>query len=195
MDKKKLTNLEQLLDLIEEASKERDDISFGIILDSIGSRSFGPLLLFAGVMTVIGDIPGMAMVTSFIVLLTSGQLVLGKKHFWFPYLIRKQSISHQTLCKILKALRPAARFIDRWIKPRLQIFMGRAGIYLIAITSTAIALVTPLLQVIPFTTNITGLAITAFGLGMISHDGLWVLFALILTAGTFGLMIYSFFNL
>ena len=57
----KITNIEELLDAIEESIPKSEDLSLENVLDSIGHRSFGPLLLIAGLVMAapaIGDIPG-----------------------------------------------------------------------------------------------------------------------------------------
>jgi hypothetical protein len=43
-----VTNLEQLLDRIGKATQDDDRVSLGAVLDVVGRRSFGPLLLLAG---------------------------------------------------------------------------------------------------------------------------------------------------
>lgn len=56
------TDLEELLDRIEDAAQEDDPVSVGGILDEVGRRSFGPLLLVAGITTlapiVVFTLPG-----------------------------------------------------------------------------------------------------------------------------------------
>src|SRR5690606_34742905 len=74
------TNLEQLLDRIGEAARQHQDggVSLDAILDEIGRRSFGPLLLVAGLITlapIIGDIPGVPGLMGLLVLLIAGQVL------------------------------------------------------------------------------------------------------------------------
>lgn len=53
----------------------------------IGRRSFGPLLLMAGLIIlapVVGDIPGVPSIMGVFIVLVSVQLLIGQEHFWLP---------------------------------------------------------------------------------------------------------------
>lgn len=53
-----IMNVEQLLDRIREAAQDENRVSWGAILEVVGRRSFGPLLLVTGLFTlapIIGD--------------------------------------------------------------------------------------------------------------------------------------------
>ena len=82
-----LTNMEQLLDRIRSSTEGKDRVSVGDILAAVGKRSFGPVILVAGLITIaplIGDIPGMPTLLGLIVLLTLGQLLFRQQHIWLP---------------------------------------------------------------------------------------------------------------
>jgi hypothetical protein len=111
-----LTNLEQLLEHIGRVTTGcQERVSLGMILEAIGSRSFGPLLLFAGIIMVspLSGIPGIPTTMALFVLLIAGQLLFGRKHFWLPQLLLNRSVSCTRLYRTLKWLEPPARGIDR----------------------------------------------------------------------------------
>jgi hypothetical protein len=183
-----ITGLDQLLDKIGEAAKTGERVPLGSILETVGSRSFGPLLLVAGLVTlapIIGDIPGMPTIMGLMVLLISGQMLIRQDRFWLPEWLLKRSVARDDLCKTLDWLRRPARFLDRLIRPRLFLFIRDAGLYVIAVTCLAIAAVMPIMETIPFSANIAGVALTAFGLALIASDGLLALLAFVFTAGAF----------
>lgn len=187
-------SLEQLLDRVEKSAQEGDRVSLGAVVEAVGSRSFGPLLLVAGLIAlspVIGDIPGMPTIVAILVALTAGQLLFGRRHFWLPRWLLRRSLRRDTLCKVLKWLQRPARFIDRLLRPRLTLFTQGAGVYVIALVCIVIAATMPAMEVVPFTANAAGAALTAFGLSLIAHDGLLALLAFAFTAATFGLVIYG----
>ncbi|MCK9274086.1 MAG: exopolysaccharide biosynthesis protein [Syntrophales bacterium] len=189
-------NLEQLLDRIGGASEDKEHISLRTIMESVGSRSFGPLLLLAGLITlapVIGDIPGMPTIMGLFVLLTAGQLFLKRNHFWLPSWLLDRSISRGKVTASLKWLRPAGRFFDRLLRQRLTVLTRHMGVYAVALACIFIAAVMPLMELIPFSANIAGAALTAFGLSLIAHDGLLAVIAFVFTAAAFGLVMYYFF--
>lgn len=189
-----VTNLEQLLDRIRALAKDEDRISLDAILDAVGRRSFGPFLLVAGLVTVmplIGDIPGIPTMMGLIVMLTAVQLLFRRDHFWLPQWLLKRSAPKDKLCKVLDWLRRPARFLDRLSRPRLSILVRGAGVYVIAVTCIIIAAATPAMEVVPFSANGAGAALTVFGLSLIAHDGLLALIALTVTVSTFGFVAYQ----
>jgi hypothetical protein len=188
------TNLEQLLDRIGEAAQDGDQVSFGRILELVGRRSFAPLVLFAGLITVaplIGDIPGVPTIIGVFVVLIAGQLLFHREHFWLPRWLLKRSVAREKLRKALTWLRPPARFIDRFLSPRLTWFTHATGISAIAMVCVVIAAAMPAMEVVPLSANGAGAALTAFGLSLIAHDGLLALVAFVFTALTCGLAVYS----
>ena len=181
------TDLEELLDRIEDAAQEDEPVSVRDILDEVGRRSFGPLLLVAGIVTlapIVGDIPGVPTVIGLMVLLIAGQLLLSREQFWLPEWVLKRSTSREKLCKALGWMRRPARFVDRFLRPRLPLLTQGPMVYVVAVSCVAIAAAMPLMEVVPFSANLAGVALTAFGLALIAHDGLLALIAFAFTAGT-----------
>jgi hypothetical protein len=191
-----LTNLEQLLDRIADAAQDRDRVSLGAVLEVVGRRSFGPLLLVAGLVAlapIIGDIPGVPTIIGTVVFLIAIQLLLGREHFWLPRWLLKRSVASGRLCNALKWLRSPARFVDRLLRPRLTIFTKGAVIYVIAMLCIIIAISMPTMEVVPFVANVAGAAITAFGLSLIARDGLLALIAFAFTTISVGLVAHTIF--
>lgn len=186
-------SLEELLDRIDEATPDEGEVSLEAILDSVGRRSFGPLLLLAGLITLaplVGDIPGVPTLMAIFVLLTAGQLLLRREHFWLPRWMLERSVKQENLDRALRWLRRPVHFVDRWIHPRLEVLVTGPGLLLVAGVCVAIALVMPLMEVVPFSANGAGAALTTFGLSLIAKDGLLALVALTVTLGTLGLVAY-----
>ncbi len=188
-----ITNLEQVLDRLELASDDTRDVSLEKVMDALGRRSFAPLLLVAGLVVLApgpGDIPGVPTIVAVVVLLTAGQLLLRRSELWLPQWLLRRSIDKDKLCKAIGWLRPPSRFIDRWLQPRLPRLTHD---FAIAAACVVIAAVLPFLEVVPFSANVAGAALTAFALSLIAHDGLLALIAWGFTAATLGLGIYHLF--
>ena len=181
------TNLEQLLDRISKAAREKGPVSVNDILNVLGRRSFGPVLLAAGLVTLaplIGDIPGVPTIIGAVVFLMAIQLLLGRKHFWLPYWLLRRSVERDKLCKGLEWMRSSARFIDRFLRPRLTVFADDAAVYAIAVICLVIAATMPVMELVPFSANAAGIVLTIFGLSLIARDGLLALIAFVMTAVT-----------
>lgn len=191
---RELSNLEELLKRIKDADGENGEVTFDDILDEVGRRSFAPLLLLAGIITaapVVGDIPGVPTIMGIFVLVTTGQLLFQREHFWLPDWILKRSADKEKVEKGIGWMVKPAKFIDKWSKPRLTLFTHGTGHYVIAAVCMLIALAMPMMEVIPFSANVAGIAFTLFGLSLITHDGVLVILALIFALGTFGIILFG----
>lgn len=191
-----ITTLTQLIEKIAEVIEQRERISLDEVLDSIGTRSLGPLLLVAGLITlapVIGDIPGVPTIMAILVLLIAGQLLFQREHLWLPKWLLSRSVSRQKMQKVLGWSRKPARFVDRYIHSRMPRLVEGKGQYLVALVCIVIALAMPLMEVIPFSANFAGLALAAFGLALIARDGALALVALAVVGLLFGFMAFQLF--
>jgi len=185
------TSLQQMLQqLCDAATDER--VSVDAMLEAVGRRSFGPLISLAGLVTLspVGDIPGVPTMVAVLVLLLSSQLLWGRSSFWLPGWLLRKSIARSKMTKSIGWLERRARFIDRFLRPRLSMFVEGLAVGVIATVSLLISLAMPVMEVIPFSASGAGAALTAFGLALIARDGLIALLALIFTVTTGGLIFY-----
>ena len=190
----KVSNLEEILNRIEEAGEENEQVTIDEILDEIGHRSFAPILLLAGIIIsapIVGDIPGVPTVMGAFVFLTSVQMLLNKDHLWLPGWLLNRSVEKNKIRKGVSYMYKPARFIDRLSKPRLGDFTHGPGLYLIAAICLVISLALPAMEFIPFSANIAGIAFTIFGLALITNDGILAILALLFAFGTFGFLLYG----
>ena len=152
-DRRPPHNLEELVDRIDEAANNHERVSLDVMMDEVGRRSFGPLLLLGGLLMaapVIGDIPGVPVLLGLFVVLVAVQLLFGHYHFWLPQWLLKRSVRSEKVKKTTnKWLRRPARFIDRFLRKRLPFFTERGGTRAIAIACTLLALSTPVAEFIP----------------------------------------------
>ena len=188
------TTLGELIEELSQAGEEDGKVSVETLVQLVGRRSFGPILLLAGLIAVspLSGIPGMPTTVATLVILVSVQFLLRRDHFWLPQWILRRRISHGKFCKALDVMRRPAQFVDKLIRPRLAIMTHQAGIYAIAILCIVIAATMPPLEILPFAATTAGAALTAFGLSAIAHDGVVGLIAILLTLGVAGIVIYSF---
>jgi hypothetical protein len=181
----RLTNIEELLDRIRAAAKDKKQVTVNALYKEVGDRSFGPLILLAGLVTLaplLGDIPGVPTTVGLVVILVTSQMVIGRSHFWLPKFLLNRSVSSAKLRKALSWLQRPARFVDRLIGPRLVGLTGGAATRVIAGLCLLIGTAMPLMDFVPFTANIAGAALTAFGLSIIARDGLLAIGAFVFTA-------------
>lgn len=188
--------LVDLLDRVDGAVQGCERASLGMALRAFGNRAFGPVLLFAGIVTlapIIGDIPGVPTLMGIVVFLTAVQMMFNPGYFWLPDWLLNRSIGKDKVGKALDVLRRPARFIDRLIGPRLTFVVGKAGSYAIAAACLLIACLMPPMELVPFSANGAGAALTAFGLALVAQDGLLALLAFAFTGAAAGLTFYGLF--
>lgn len=181
-------DLEELLDqLAWSADTDHTQISVQEIITAVGTRSFGPLLMLVGALIAspLSGIPMFPSITAAIVLLVSVQLLLGKRYFWLPSWLLRRTVPREKMATAVRWLRPSARFIDRLIRPRLVLLVkGSVATRIAALLCLVIASVMPLLEFIPFSSSLAGVVLTAFGLSLVSRDGLLALVAYLAAGAT-----------
>ena len=187
----KLTNIEDLLDRIDAGSRDKKRVTLDDLHKEVGRRSFGPLMLLAGLVTLaplVGDIPGVPTTVGMVVMMVAGQMVIGRTQFWLPQFLLNRSVSSAKLRKAMSWLERPARFVDRLIRPRLVALTDGVATRVIAGLCLLVGAAMPLMDFVPFTANIAGVALTAFGLSIIARDGLLAIGALIFTVLAVGLV-------
>ncbi len=190
-DREGLHDLEDVLESLQTVSDRNDKVSIGDIQDEIGRRSFGPFLLVFGVivLTPVGGIPGVPTAFGVIVLLFAVQLLIGKDHFWLPGFISNRSVDAKKLAKAAKKVQPAAKWIDRFLRPRMHYFVKGPAVYCVAVACVMLAVMLPALEIVPFGAAAPAAAITAFALALVAEDGLLALLGYMATGASIFLIV------
>jgi len=173
------TNLSGVLEEIRKGINEDhpdDQVKLGAILNAVGRRAYGPLLLVIGLVAIspLTIVPGANWLTAVLILLIAGQMMLGLKRPWVPPQALRLSFSRQAVLSALDKASPWARRVDVVLKPRLTFFTEPLWVNLAAAFCVLAGLVTIPLALIPFGPVAPSLAVVIFGLGMTAKDGLWI---------------------
>ena len=187
-------SLEELIDTIEAIEAPSGQISFDAVLDATGQRSFGPLLLLAGLVTlapVISGIPGVPSAMAVFTLLISAQLLLGRRAFWLPNWLCERKLSRDKVHKGLGWMRKPARLVDRMLRHRCTFMTGKHGVRLTALACFILALAMPPMEFVPLTVNIAGIALSLFGLALMARDGVLSILAFVVTATGLATIFYN----
>lgn len=187
-----LQNLQQMIECISAlaSDKENDRVSMEMVVEAIGNRSFGPMLMLIGMtlFSPLSGVPGMSFFMAAFVLLVAVQMLIGRKTFWLPAFILDRSVERGKLQKALTWLEKPARGIDKVLKPRLTFLVRRKGSYAVAVLCVVVGLVMPFMELLPFSSSVAGLALLALGVALVVQDGLLVLLALALFGGVFSVL-------
>lgn len=187
-------DLEQVLQELDSCASRTDPVTVGDVVDAVGSRTFAPLILIPGLVMLapgVGDIPGVPVLMGALVILVLVQMLMSRRHIWLPEWLERRSVRAALVHKTAGWLRKPARFTDRWTRPRYQWALHHGGFVVIAMACILVAMATPVMEVVPFSANLAGLVITAFGLALIAQDGLIAMIAMALALGTGGFLVYQ----
>lgn len=191
-----IDSLERLLDRLVEAGADDDEanggesVSLDAMLDAVGRRAFGPVLLLPGliiVAPVIGDIPTVPTLMAVVIILAAAQLLGRRRTFWFPAWLTRRSVKRKHVQKAARGLRKPARWVDRLLRRRLVALTGTTGSMCIAATCVVLALAIPPMELIPFSATVAGTAVAGFGVALIAEDGLVALLAFLVTVSALAL--------
>lgn len=187
------TDLEGLLTALRQADDGKQRIPMQAVFAAVGTRSYGPLLLLAGLITLaplLGDIPGVPTAVGLFVIIVSVQLLAGRDHFWLPAWLLDRSVPRDRYRRALGWMRRPARVTDRILRRRLPLFTSRPAQFAAGVGCLVVGAAMPLMEFVPFSANGAGAALMAFGLSFVAKDGLLALIAFVFAAATFGFAAY-----
>jgi len=182
---------EVLLSLVRDFSGER--ISIQDIIDGLGERSFGFVLLLFGLLSALALVPGLATFTALPLLFFGLQMLAGYRTPWLPAFIAKRDVARSDLEKTLERGAPLMRRIERFCRPRFEFLIGSVGERLLGLLVFVLAVIIALPG--PGTNFPPGIAIAFMSIAIIERDGLLVLFGVLgsvlaLYVGWLGLQLF-----
>lgn len=191
--------MDSLVDVVETMASADDnddgEIPVRSIFETVGQKSFGPLLLVPGliVLSPISGIPGIPTLGGIAILLVAGQMLIGRESVWLPEFILDRTVKRPKMDKAKRFLLPIARFVDRFTGRRVESLTAAPWSYVIAGTCALIAVIMPPLEAILFANVVTAAAVSAFGLALVAADGVLAIVAFVLTAAGISLGAYGLF--
>ena len=186
------TPLEDTLDDALEVTDGEDEVSVGELVDAYGTRSFGPALVLFGLLALfppIGAVPGIPIILGAALLLFAVQFVVGRDHVWLPGFVTERSFERERLEKAEDKARTWLRKLDKLFTERLTFATGPKAEKAAAVAAVLHALLMIPLEFVSLVA-VPGIALTAFGVGLMARDGLFMLIGF---AATFGGIAALFF--
>ena len=179
---KSANSLSDILDQLVE-NTEGSRVTIGQLLEALGSRSIGPLLVVPALIAVAptGAIPGMSLVTGAIIFLVSAQLFSPSQVLWLPSKLRQFSFSREKLKSAVTAAKPYVSRIENYMQPRLTTLTETPMTYVVALICMCLAVSMYPLALVPFAVALPGTAVLLFGLALTMRDGALVIAGLALT--------------
>jgi len=160
------------------ADESRDRVSVADLLASMDSRAMGALLLIFALPNVLPSLPGTSGILGLPLIYLTSQMMLGRLP-WLPKFIAARSVSRTDFANLVDRLAPWLAWSERFLKPRLSWLVHEKAERLIGALALILSVI--LLLPIPFGNMLPALAITLFALGLMEHDGVWVIGGVVVT--------------
>ena len=186
---KPVNNLDSLLRSLV-LKTEGESVSVRDLLNAVGRRAYGPILMLLGFIAIspLTIVPGANWLVALLTLIIAVQILFGRKWPWIPRKVQDVSFPRNALVRGVAISEKYARFIDRFIAPRLTFLTEPPFVLLVALVCIAAALITFPLGLIPFGPILPGLTILLFGLGLTARDGFMLILASAALAGAIWLV-------
>jgi len=151
-----------------------DSINLRQILNQLGERSFGFLLV---IVTIISFIPLISVITGVIFCIIGVQMMLGIKKIQLPKFILDRHISSVKINKAFQIVAPKIQYLETYIRPRWHLFnsnlVTRVNGLMIVLLGIINGIPLPLTNIAP------AVLIMILGIGLIEKDGLVQFIALL----------------
>jgi hypothetical protein len=163
---------EMLQNLLQQSSGET--IRLGELMQSLGSRAFGPTLLICALPEALPlPIAGVSAIIGTPLVIFSAQLLLGYSSPWVPRWLANRTVKRTDFERITRQiLRHLYRF-ERVIRPRWQFATSPLVERLLGLLFLVLAFV--IVLPIPFGNMLPAIVIVVISLGLIEADGVLVI--------------------
>jgi hypothetical protein len=165
---------EVLEGLLEEFPNER--ITVGELLDCLGGRGLGVLLLILALPMCVPNIPGISTIFGFLMLAPALQMMFGQRKLWLPHKTRDYAFPREGLRKAIHAAVPFLKRIEVLIKPRFSFLTGWPVTAYIGFQTLLMALI--LILPIPGGNWPPGVTVAITALALLQRDGILMLLSL-----------------
>lgn len=160
-----------LLEVLTQEGAER--VSIGELIDRLGDRAFGVLILLCALPNCVPGPPGVSTVTGTPIVIFSLQLLFGSPRPWLPAFLRRRDFSRAEFLKLVRVAEPWIRKLERVSRPRLGFLVDgmaeRFAGLVVFLLSVVLILPVPLGNLFP------AIAIGIIALALMEQDGLAIL--------------------
>lgn len=186
------TTLNQVLDQVVD-KVEADHVSLGEIMKILGTRSYGPMLLFVSLISMLPPIsitPGLPILTGSLIVIMSVQLLMLRSSPWLPSRVVNYSFSRERLMKVVERARPWATRAGKVTRARLALLFEPPFINVIALICILLGLLSLPLSVLPAGENIPTAGVLFFSLALTARDGVLAFLGLIVSGISIASLVY-----
>lgn len=170
--------------LLERLAREftGERISLRDILQAMGDRAFGVLMLILALPNAIGigTIPGLSTVTGVPQIFVAIQMILGLSRPWFPAWALDRGLAAKDFRTMVERSLPYLKKGERMLQPRWPALVSPLAERAIGVISLILAVIQAL--PIPFGNQPPAVATALMSLGIIERDGMFVAIGFVASA-------------
>lgn len=159
-----------------------EKVSVGWVVERLGSRSFGAIILLMGLPNVIPQIPGMSTIFGLLIMLPAMQLVLGLRTMWLPSYLSRIMLPCDKVAAVVKLAIPWVKKFEKMIKPRLTVLTYPPMENIVGALVLLLGFI--LFLPIPGGNWLPAMSCCLFALGMLERDGFFTLLGLAAAVGS-----------
>jgi len=156
-----------LLQELIDGTASTKHFTLGWLIGNLPERSFGVIILFLGLFSLL---PFISYASGVLILILMLQLILGYRSPVFPRWLLLRQMSSRYLVRLDRHVVPALKHLERIVRPRWSDFLRRAQRIsaIIVLLLTILSLLAPL----PFANIPVAMVTILMALAYIEHDGL-----------------------
>lgn len=171
----------------ETASGDR--IPLGDLVDALGERTFGLVMLVMALPCAIPFLYGVPQVVSVPMVFVAAQMLIGRKALWLPEKLRARAFSKADYAAMIARARPWLLRFERLARPRLTVLASRPLERLVGLVMlvASLSIAVPL----PLTNTVPGIGVAILAVGLIERDGLLVLAGAFVALVWIGFLVFA----
>lgn len=167
---------------------EADSLTVAHLVDRVGDRGFGLLLLVLSLPSAL-PVPaaGYSVPFGILLLVLALQMIIGKNHPVFPARLQKTRLSRSFAEKLLNGASWIFTRLEWVVRPRMKWVGKRAGLMLMGVLVLIMAIL--MMIPIPLTNTFPAMVVFLIGIGLTEDDGVFAVLACFV--GVFAVLLYG----
>ncbi|MFO7759680.1 MAG: exopolysaccharide biosynthesis protein [Roseovarius sp.] len=164
-----------------EACAQVDEVSLKDLVKAFGAASFVSTMMVPALLVVspMSGIPFFSSLCGITIAFIAGQMLFKRTHLYLPDTVTRRTLPGDKLRAGLKKMRRVADFLDRNTrKGRLPRLVGNGGRLLPQLLCMITGILMPVLEIVPFSSSVLGMAVLSFSIALLTRDGVFVLVGL-----------------
>lgn len=180
MENKKEKRTSEILEELRSSCVKGNRVSVGDFVTKLSDRSYGLAIFIFGLIT--GIVPGVSVIFSVPIVIIAIQMILNQKQIWIPKFLSEKTFSESVLRKALGKTIPVLRFIERFIRPRMNILTSDVAEKFIALILIMLAFIVFL--PLPGFNFFPAMCMCVLAIGILEKDGLLIFLGSFISLGS-----------